>query len=90
MDLTNGRIDAVNDNVVSLTDWLKTPEGECCKLIGTVKADLEIHGPGVGVAVKKGRGDLVEKFNQAIIALRQNGKYQAINDKYFDFDIYGE
>lgn len=90
MDLANGRIDAVNDNIVSLIDWLKTPEGECCKLVGPVKADLEIHGPGVGVAIKKGREDLVEKFNGAILAIRDNGKYKEINDKYFDFDIYGE
>ena len=90
MDMVSGRVDAVNDNIVSLTAWLKTPEGDCCKLIGAVKPDLQIHGPGVGVAIKKGREDLVEKFNTAILAIRANGKYKEINDKYFDFDIYGE
>lgn len=90
MDMVSGRVDAVNDNIVSLIDWLKTPEGECCKLVGPVKADLEIHGPGVGVAIKKGREELVEKFNAAILAIRANGKYKESNDKYFDFDIYGE
>lgn len=90
MDMVSGRVDAVNDNIVSLTAWLKTPEGACCKLIGAVKPDLQIHGPGVGVAIKKGREDLVEKFNTAILAIRANGKYKEINDKYFDFDIYGE
>lgn len=90
MDMISGRVDAVNDNIVSLIDWLKTPEGECCKLVGPVKPNLEIHGPGVGVAIKKGREELVEKFNTAILAIRENGKYKEINDKYFDFDIYGE
>lgn len=90
MDLVSGRVDAVNDNIVSLIDWLKTPDGACCELIGAVKADLEIHGPGVGVAIKKGREELVEKFNTAILAVRASGKYKEINDKYFDFDIYGE
>ncbi len=90
MDMVAGRVDAVNDNIVSLIDWLKTPEGACCKLVGPVKANLEIHGPGVGVAIKKGREELVEKFNTAILAIRDNGKYKEINDKYFDFDIYGE
>ncbi|MBX8801340.1 transporter substrate-binding domain-containing protein [Pseudochrobactrum asaccharolyticum] len=90
MDMVSGRVDAVNDNIVSLIDWLKTPEGECCKLVGPVKPNLEIHGPGVGVAIKKGREELVEKFNTAILAIRDNGKYKEINDKYFDFDIYGE
>ena len=90
MDMVAGRVDAVNDNIVSLIDWLKTPDGACCKLVGPVKADLEIHGPGVGVAIKKGREELVEKFNTAILAIRTSGKYKEINDKYFDFDIYGE
>jgi len=90
MDLANGRVDAVNDNIISLIDWLKTPDGACCTLVGAVKADPEIHGPGVGVAVKKGREELVEKFNAAILAIRASGKYKEINDKYFDFDIYGE
>lgn len=90
MDMVSGRVDAVNDNIVSLIDWLKTPEGECCRLVGPVKPNLEIHGPGVGVAIKKGREELVEKFNTAILAIRDNGKYKEINDKYFDFDIYGE
>ena len=90
MDMVSGRVDAVNDNIVSLIDWLKTPEGACCKLVGPVKPNLEIHGPGVGVAIKKGREELVEKFNTAILAIRDSGKYKEINDKYFDFDIYGE
>lgn len=90
MDMASGRVDAVNDNIISLIAWLKTPEGACCKLIGAVKPDLQIHGPGVGVAIKKGREDLVEKFNAAILAIRADGKFKAINDKYFDFDIYGD
>lgn len=90
MDMAAGRVDAVNDNIISLTDWLKTPEGACCKLVGAVKPDLQIHGPGVGVAIKKGREELVEKFNAAILAIRANGNYKEINDKYFDFDIYGD
>ena len=43
-----------------------------------------------GIAVRKADKDLKEKFNAAILALRANGKYKAINDKYFDFDIYGK
>lgn len=90
MDLASGRADAVNDNIVSLTAWLKTPEGACCELVGPVKTDPEIHGPGVGVAIKKGRPELVEKFNNAILGIRASGKYKQANDKYFDFDIYGD
>ncbi len=49
----------------------------------------EIHGPGAGIAVRKGETDLVNKFNAAIDAIRANGKYKEINDKYFKFDVYG-
>ncbi|MBB2970942.1 ABC transporter substrate-binding protein [Mesorhizobium sp. RMAD-H1] len=89
LDLANGRLDAVNDDSVTLMEWLKTPEGACCKMVGTFPPVPEIHGPGAGVAIKKGRPELVEKFNEAIAAIRANGKYKEINDKYFNFDAYG-
>ncbi|UWF59689.1 ABC transporter substrate-binding protein [Brucella sp. 2716] len=89
LDLANGRLDAVNDDSVTLSEWLKTPDGACCKMVGTYPPDDAIHGVGVGVAFKKGRPELVEKFNAAIKAIRKNGKYKEINDKYFDFDAYG-
>ena len=50
---------------------------------------VEIFGPGAGIAVRKGETDLVNKFNAAIDAIRANGKYKEINDKYFKFDVYG-
>ncbi len=90
LDLTNGRIDAATDDIVVLKKFLNTPEGECCKVVGTIKPVDEIHGPGAGVAIKKGRPELVAKFNEAIAAIRANGEYKKINDKYFDFDAYGE
>ena len=49
----------------------------------------EIHGEGAGIAVRKGETALADKFNAAIDAIRQNGKYKEINDKYFTFDVYG-
>ncbi|HWA50834.1 MAG TPA: transporter substrate-binding domain-containing protein [Dongiaceae bacterium] len=36
------------------------------------------------------KGDpLKEEINAAIKALRENGTYKMINDKYFNFDVYG-
>ncbi|RST86692.1 transporter substrate-binding domain-containing protein [Aquibium carbonis] len=89
LDLANGRLDAVNDDVVVLSEWLATPDGECCKIVGTITPVEEIHGPGAGIAVRKGETELADRFSQAIDAIRANGKYQAINEKYFDFDVYG-
>ncbi|WP_026060685.1 ABC transporter substrate-binding protein [Pseudaminobacter salicylatoxidans] len=89
LDLANGRLDAVNDDVVVLQQWLDTPEGACCKLVGTITPVEAIHGPGAGIAVRKGDDELREKLNAAITAIRANGKYKEINDKYFKFDVYG-
>lgn len=89
LDLVNGRLDAVNDDIIVLKEFLATPEGACCKVVGTIKPDPAIHGEGAGIAVRKGETELAEKFNKAIDAIRANGKYKEINDKYFDFDAYG-
>ena len=90
LDLANGRLDAVNDNSTTLIDWLKSEDGACCKLVGTFPSVVEFHGPGTGIAFKKGRQELIDKFNAAIKAIRKNGKYKEINDQYFDFDAYGD
>jgi arginine/ornithine transport system substrate-binding protein len=39
--------------------------------------------------VRKGDTALAEKFNAAITEIRANGKYKQVQDKYFDFDVYG-
>ena len=89
LDLSSGRLDAAMDDVVVLSEWLKTPDGACCKLLGTLKLVPEIHGKGTGIGVRKEDTDLKELFNKGIAAIRANGKYKEINDKYFDFDAYG-
>lgn len=91
LDLANGRLDAVEDDISVLEEWLKTPDGACCKLLGQPSPQpTEIFGEGAGIAVRKGETELAEKFNAAIAAIRANGKYKEINDKYFSYDVYGE
>ena len=90
LDITNGRLDAVFDDVVVLGDWVKSDAGACCKILGTVKPDAAIYGEGIGIALRKGDDALREKFNAAIVAIRANGTYKKINDKYFEFDVYGD
>ena len=89
LDLANGRLDAANDDSVVLSEWLKTEAGACCKVVGTVTPVLEIHGPGAAIGARKEDTDLRDMFSAAIKAIRANGKYEAINKKYFDFDVYG-
>ncbi|MFN3500532.1 MAG: transporter substrate-binding domain-containing protein, partial [Pannonibacter indicus] len=90
LDLVNGRIDGVIDDVVVLSEWVKSEDGACCKILGTLKPDPVINGEGAGIAIRKEDQELKEKLNAAIAAIRANGKYKEINDKYFEFDVYGD
>jgi polar amino acid transport system substrate-binding protein len=89
LDLESGRIDAAIDDVVVLSEWIDSDAGQCCRILGTLTPDPEINGPGAGVGLRKEDTDLKEMFNKAIQAIRANGKYKEINDKYFKFDVYG-
>ncbi|WP_158873836.1 ABC transporter substrate-binding protein [Antarcticirhabdus aurantiaca] len=89
LDIDSGRVDAVVDDVVVLSEWLKSDAGACCKLLGTLPADSAIYGKGIGIGLRKGDEKLRTMFNEAIQAIRANGKYKEVQDKYFDFDVYG-
>lgn len=90
LDITNGRIDGVIDDIVVLSQWVKSDAGACCKILTAMPVDKQINGKGAGIAVRKGDKALADKFSAAIKAIRANGKYKEINDKYFDFDVYGQ
>ncbi len=89
-DLVAGRIDATQADGLAMQDFLQSPEGEaCCELKGSVPNDEAILGAGIGVGVRKGETELLEKINAAIEAIRANGTYEEISGRYFDIDIYG-
>nr|WP_319389511.1 transporter substrate-binding domain-containing protein [uncultured Cohaesibacter sp.] len=90
LDLESGRVDAVIDDGVVLSEWVKSEAGACCKILMQLTPDPKINGEGAGIAVKKGNTELADKLTAAIAAIRANGKYQEINAKYFDFDVYGD
>jgi polar amino acid transport system substrate-binding protein len=89
LDVSSGRVDAVIDDVVVLSEWVKSDAGSCCKILTTLPVDKEINGNGAGIAIRKG-DPLKEKLNTAIAAIRASGEYKKIQEKYFDFDVYGE
>jgi arginine/ornithine transport system substrate-binding protein len=91
LDLVNGRIDGtVVDSVAADVGFLKTPAGKGYAFRGPVWNDPAFFGEGAGIAVRQGDKALRDKLNAAITAIRANGTYKKINDKYFAFDIYGE
>jgi polar amino acid transport system substrate-binding protein len=90
-DLAAGRIDATQADSIALEAFLATDGGKaCCEMKGMVAPDDEVLGPGVGAGVRKGDEALKEKINAGIKAIRENGKYEEITAKYFNFDIFGE
>jgi lysine-arginine-ornithine-binding protein len=89
-DLVSGRLDLVMADAIALTEgFLKTDAGQDFEFVGPDYNDPKYHGEGAGIAIRKGEDDLRAAFNEAIDKIRADGTYQAINEKYFDFDIYG-
>jgi len=89
-DLAIGRIDAqFSDSIAADDGFLKTDAGKGFSFVGGDMHDMECHGEGAGIAVRKGDEELRMQLNAAIKAIRDNGVYQKINAKYFEFDIFG-
>ncbi len=88
MELAVGRADvAFGSSVVSGEAFLKKPEGKGFAQLGPA---IRIGaGSGVGIAVRKDDTTLVRKINAALAAIKANGTYKKLADKYFDFDISG-
>jgi lysine-arginine-ornithine-binding protein len=89
-DLVSGRLDLVMaDSVALLEGFLKTDAGQDFEFVGPDYFDPKYHGEGAGIAIRKGEDDLRAAFNEAIDKIRSDGTYQAIAEKYFEFDVYG-
>jgi arginine/ornithine transport system substrate-binding protein len=91
LDLIAGRVDLLlADSVVLLDGFLNKEEGKDYEFVGPDFNDPKWFGEGIGVALRKQDKDLEELFNKAIDTIRANGVYKSIQDKYFDFDVYGD
>ena len=88
LDMVNGRLDLSVGDMLPMMAWLKTEDGACCELIGKPIADEKWIGKGAGIAVRLEDKDLLARLNTALDAIRANGTYQKINEKYFPIDIY--
>jgi arginine/ornithine transport system substrate-binding protein len=95
LDLRAGRIDGTVADFIEVTGgFLSKPEGQDYQLVGPELDDPKYFGIGVGIGLRKGETALKEALNAGIQALRANGVYKAINDKYFakygNLDVYGK
>ncbi|MDO4698676.1 MAG: transporter substrate-binding domain-containing protein [Pasteurellaceae bacterium] len=80
LDLKNGRIDIIFGD----TDVLREMFGKNPDLgfIGEKVTDKRYFNNGFGIAVNKSNNALVESLNKGIAAIKQNGEYQKIYDKW--------
>jgi polar amino acid transport system substrate-binding protein len=87
-DLVAGRLDIVLADSIALLDFLKSDSGKDFEK-KALAPDDPIFGYGVGAGVRKEDTKLRDSISAAIKAVRDDGTYKKINDKYFDFDVYG-
>jgi arginine/ornithine transport system substrate-binding protein len=91
LDAAAGRVDLLLADSVAMNDgFLSKDAGKDFEFVGPDYTDRKYFGDGVGVAIRKGDSDLIASFNKAIAAILANGTYKTIQDKYFDFNVYGE
>ncbi|MFU2047160.1 lysine/arginine/ornithine ABC transporter substrate-binding protein [Avibacterium gallinarum] len=80
LDLKNGRIDLIFGDTDVLRDMFeKNPE---LTFVGERVTDKRYFNNGLGIAVNKSNTALVESLNKGIQAIKANGEYQKIYDKW--------
>ncbi|MCK5164926.1 MAG: ABC transporter substrate-binding protein [Desulfobacula sp.] len=91
LDITAGRIDFfLSDSIAASDGFLKKPEGKDFEFVGPDLTDKRWFGDGAGIACRKQDTELVNKLNAAIDQIRADGTYKKIQDKYFNFNVYGD
>ncbi|WP_434143978.1 ABC transporter substrate-binding protein [Photobacterium leiognathi] len=91
LDLKAGRIVSVLGDASALEEGLLNKDGgDGFEFIGPSLTNPKWFGEGFGIAVRKQDKDLTKKLDEAILALRENGQYQKIAEKYFNYDVYGK
>ncbi|MFZ4284936.1 lysine/arginine/ornithine ABC transporter substrate-binding protein [Variovorax sp. HJSM1_2] len=91
LDIKSGRLDGTVADIVEVNGgFLSKPEGKDYSAVGEPLLIPKYFGAGVGVAMRKGDAALKGELNAAIKAIRDNGTYKKLNDKYFKFDVYGQ
>lgn len=85
LDLSSGRLDAVLSDKIQLIDWMRTEGAGCCAMVG----DVAGTAAEAGIAVRLDDIELRDRLEAALDAILADGAYDAIQKRYFDFDIYG-
>lgn len=87
LDLAAKRVIAVLGEQVHFHGWLASDAGACCELVGPELRDPAAFGEGTGIAVRLQDQELLAKLDAALLAIKADGRYGAINARYFPFSI---
>ena len=80
LDLKSGRIDMIFGDTAVLADMIsKEPE---MQFVGEKVANKKYFGNGLGIAMNKSNKELAEQLNKGLAAIKANGEYQKIYDKW--------
>ena len=80
LDLKSGRIDIIFGDTAVLADMIsKEPE---IQFIGEKVTNKKYFGNGLGIAMHKSNKDLAAQLNKGLAAIKANGEYQKIYDKW--------
>lgn len=86
LELTAGRADVhISYQAQVIHGFLNSDAGKDFELVGPqlTGADAKEFGEGVAIAINKKNEALVESINKGLATIRENGKLDAINAKYF-------
>lgn len=85
--LLDDQVAAVFDDAVRLNRWLNDPSAACCVMSGQPVFSPEFFGPGIGFALREDNGELLDRFNQALDRLAQEGRIAELSDRYLPFAL---
>jgi lysine/arginine/ornithine transport system substrate-binding protein len=89
-DMVAGRLDGmVTDSLILKAFFKNKPGGEHYTFTQPEVYDADIFGRGAGIGLRQEDQALRLQFNQALKTIRQDGTYDKLAKKYFDFDVYG-
>ena len=80
LDLKSGRIDIIFGDTAVLADMI-SKESEI-QFVGEKVANKKYFGNGLGIAMHKSNKELAEQLNKGLAAIKANGEYQKIYDKW--------
>ena len=90
LDLANGRLDAAVDDVVVLSaTGDRLGRAPAARSSAPSRRSRRSTAPAPASPSARATTSCATSSTPAIEAIRANGKYKEINDKYFKFDVYG-